>query len=236
MGKTNTDQQILANKSAKMSETEEKFCCNTLKYPKEFLCCLSLEVGAVAFAVLIILFNITTIALASFHLNLDATDVSVLVDGGLKEVYSKTAVFYIYEKTPEDWEKQMKLAGGAAIATSILTLLLAVVGLIGIWRRTPILVYFYAIGVSCYIGFWIGTILGLAITADDFIFSYGLGWTLTIALIIVASLSFYFPLAIYSLFLKLCKEQVAFYLSHRLRAKLKLILVPNESMFTFRSV
>ena len=232
----------MANKSAKMSETEEKFCCNTLKYPKEFFCCLSLEVGAVAFAVLIILFNITTIALTSYHVSLDATHVSVLmVDGGSKEVYSKTAVFYIFEKTPEDWEKHMKLAGGVAIAISLLSLLLAIVGLIGIWRRTPILVYFYSLGVSCYIGFWIGTIFGLAISADDFIFSYGLGWSLTIALIIATSLSFYFPLAIYSLFLKLRKEeQVAFYflsfLHHRLRAKLKLILVPNESLLTFRSV
>ena len=220
--------------------SEEGFCCNTLKYPKEFLCCVSLEVGAVAFAVLIILFNITTIALASYHVSLDATDVSVQVDGS-KEVYSKTAVFYIFERTPEDWEKQMKLAGGVAIAISLLSLLLAIVGLIGIWRRTPILVYFYSLGVSCYIGFWIGTIFGLAISADDFIFSYGLGWSLTIALIIATSLSFYFPLAIYSLFLKLRKEeQVAFYflsfLHHRLRAKLKLILVPNESLLTFRSV
>ena len=192
----------------KMSETEERFCCNTLNYPKNFLyCCVSLRTGSLAFAVIVILFNIATITLASFHISLDATDVSVLVDGSNEELYSKTAVFYIFEKSPTDWEKQMKLCGGVAIAISLLSLLLAFIGLVGIFWRTPVLVFFYAIGVSTYIGFWIGTIFGLAIAADDFIISSGLAWTLTIALMLATSFLFYFPLCIYSLFLQLCKEK-----------------------------
>merc|ERR1711874_137474 len=105
--------------------------------------------------------------------------------------------------------KATKLSGGFAIAISLLSLLLAIVGLVGILRRTPLLVYLYACGVSFTIGFWIGAIFSLAIWADDYIISAGLTWkwTLTIALMVAVGFLFYFHLCIKSFYLELCKEK-----------------------------
>ena len=51
--------------SVKMSDTEEKLCFK-FNYPKKFLCCISLETGALVLALITILVNIVHIGIASY--------------------------------------------------------------------------------------------------------------------------------------------------------------------------
>ena len=111
--------------------------------------------------------------------------------------------FYIYEKSTQDWEARTKLSGGWAIASSLLPLILTTIGLIGVLKRKPNLVYWLGIGSGVYIGFWVGDIFGLAINSDNFTISPGLAWTLTIT----TKLLLYFPICAHSLYIKLCKEE-----------------------------
>ena len=49
----------------KMSETEENLCFK-FNFPKKFLCCISLETGALVLALITILANIVHIGIASY--------------------------------------------------------------------------------------------------------------------------------------------------------------------------
>ena len=48
-----------------MCGTEEKLCFK-FNYPKKFLCCISLETGALVLAMIVILANIVHIGIASY--------------------------------------------------------------------------------------------------------------------------------------------------------------------------
>ena len=49
----------------KMCGTQEKLCFK-FNYPKKFLCCISLETGALILAMIVILANIVHIGIASY--------------------------------------------------------------------------------------------------------------------------------------------------------------------------
>ena len=196
--------------SVKMSDTEEKLCFK-FNYPKKFLCCISLETGALVLALITILASIVHIGVASYFISLgaDVTNFGELVDGSKEEVYRITFSFYIFEKTAEDWEFRVKWNGGLVIAFSLLSLLLTIIGLVGLQKRKPILVYILGIGVSIFFTLiLIFTILNPAFYSDDFTISTGLAWTLTIvASVIVFAINFYFSTCVHSLYLKLRKEE-----------------------------
>ena len=69
--------------SVKMSDTEEKLCFK-FNYPKKFLCCISLETGVFALALMSILSNIVHIGVASYFISrvADVTNFGELVDFG----------------------------------------------------------------------------------------------------------------------------------------------------------
>ena len=109
--------------------------------------------------------------------------------------------------TTEDWEKYIKLDGGVDIAFSLISLIASIIGLVGVQMKKPILVYIFSCGVGLYIGMWVAEIFGFALKTGNFTISSGLGWTLTIVLMIATFSLIYFPLCVYSLYLKLCKEK-----------------------------
>ena len=192
-----------------MSETEEKMCFK-FNYPKKFLC-ISLENGALGLAMITILTSIVHIGIASYLISLgpDVTDFGELVVDK-SEVVDKARLifsFYIMENTREDWEYLIKLNGGKDIAFSLISLIASFIGLVGVLKRKPILVYFLFIGVGFYIGVWIGDIFQFALNSDDFTISSGVAWTLTVVLMIATFSLIYFPLCVYSLYLKLRKEK-----------------------------
>ena len=191
----------------KMSETEEKLCFK-FNYPKKFLCGISLETGALVLALITILASTVHIGVASYFISLgaDVTNFGELVDGSKEEVYRITFSFYIYEGNTKYWEHWAKL-NGVDVALSLLALILAIVGLVGVLKRKPTLVLCLVCAVWGYIGFWIGKIFGTAAFCDDFTISPGLAWTLTIALGIALVVLFYFPICVESLYYKLRKEE-----------------------------
>ena len=135
---------------------------------------------------------------------------------GSEEVYRVTFSFYIFEKTTEDWERHMKFVGGFQIAFSLISLILAIIGLVGVLKRKSILVHSLVYGGACYIGVWTANILFyFAIYSDDFTISPGLAWTLTIALVIATVFLFYFPYCVLSLALKLHKKKKEEKVSHK---------------------
>ena len=195
--------------SVKMSDTEEKLCFK-FNYPKKFLCCISLETGALVLALITILASIVHIGVASYFISLgaDVTNFGELVDGSKEEVYRITFSFYIFEKTAEDLEFWVKWNGGLAIAFGLLSLLLTIIGLVGLQKRKPILVYILECGVALSLGPWYFNILDPVFRSDDFTISTGLAWTLTIvASVIVFAINFYFSTCVHSLYLKLRKEE-----------------------------
>ena len=194
--------------SVKMSDTEEKLCCK-FNYPKKFLCGISLETGALVLALITILASTVHIGVASYFISLgaDVTNFGELVDGSKEEVYRITIIFYIFEKTTEDWDTAVKWKAGY-LAFSLISLLMNIIGLVGVQKRKPILVYILCCGVGLCHGLRVATILGSAFESDDFTIPTGLVWTLTIIASVIAILfSFYFAICVYSLYLKLRKEE-----------------------------
>ena len=195
----------------KMSDTEEKLCFN-FDYPKKFLGCISLEKGALVLSLIISLFNIAHIGITSYFISLgaDITNLGelVVVGGSKEEVYRINFGSYISAKTAEDWEHWVKVYGGVDIAFSLLSLVLTIIGLVGVLKRKPVLVALLFLGVCVFNGLWIGTILSPAINSVDFTISSGLAWTLTIAsLFVIIGVLFYLSVCVYALYLKLGKEK-----------------------------
>ena len=176
-----------------------------------------------------------------FSLGPDVTDFGELVDGSKEVHYRVTFSFYIWTMTTEDWEDWIKLRGGVDIACSLVSLIACIIGLVGVQMKKPILVYIFSCGVGLYIGMWVADIFGFALKTGNFTISSGLGWTLTIVLMIATFSLIYFPLCVDSLYLKLRKEKkgeieqvpeeknVLYHTGglHLRRLKPKLILVSN---------
>ena len=191
-----------------MCITGEKLCFK-FNYPKKFLCCISLETGVLALALYTVLANIAHIGVVSYFISrgADVTNFGELVDGSKGEVYRITIIFYIFKKTTEDWDTEVKWKAGF-LAFSLISLLMNIIGLVGVQKRKPILVYILCCGVGLCHGLWAITILDKAFESNDFTIPTGLVWTLTIIASVIAILfSFYFAICVYSLYLKLRKEE-----------------------------
>ena len=124
-----------------------------------------------------------------------------------KEVYRVTFSFYILDDSKEGWVDRIKQYGGGAIAFSLISLISCMIGLVGLQRKNPSFVNIFYIGVCLYIGSCVGHILGFAWMSEDFTISTGVAWTLTFVLMIATFALVYFPICVYSLYLKLRKEQ-----------------------------
>ena len=193
--------------SVKMPNSEEKLCFK-FNYPKKFLCGISLETGALVLAFITILASIVHIGVASYFISLgaDVTNFGELVDSSKEEVYRITFGFYILERNTEGWEHWAKW-NGVDVAISLFSLILTIVGLVGVLKRKSSLVVCLVCGLVCYHAFWIGNIFWTAVICDDFAMSPGLAWTLTIALVIALVVLLYLPICVESLYFKLRKEE-----------------------------
>ena len=62
--------------------------------------------------------------------------------------------FYIYEKTLEAHKHHINVLGGIGIAGNLLSALSAVLGLVGVYKKIPVLVRIWAYGLAFYLGWW----------------------------------------------------------------------------------
>lgn len=76
--------------------------------------------------------------------------------------------FYVWENTMENFHNQIKLFGWLDIVVNSLIATSAVLGLIGIHKKIPVLVRIWAFGLACYLGYWICWIIILAVFANAF--------------------------------------------------------------------
>ena len=185
----------------KMTETEERKFCFHINYPTKFLCCLSLEFGVLALAVILILLDLTIIGRVSYH----------LINGQghweTGELDVVTVGFYIQNVTRQAFFKSYKWPGGFHIAVSLLTAISAIMGLVGIQRKKPAFVFIFECGVGLLMGYWTPNIIvGWAVTADDL--ASVDAWTLIILFAgAILLLGFYFLVCIEALFIKIRSEK-----------------------------
>lgn len=69
--------------------------------------------------------------------------------------YRRYFSFYIYEKTLEAHKHHINVLGGIGIAGNLLSALSAVLGLVGVYKKIPVLVRIWAYGLAFYLGWWI---------------------------------------------------------------------------------
>ena len=68
--------------------------------------------------------------------------------------YRRYFSFYIYEKTFEAHKHHINVLGGIGIAGNLLSALSAVLGLVGVYKKIPVLVRIWAYGLAFYLGWW----------------------------------------------------------------------------------
>lgn len=68
--------------------------------------------------------------------------------------YRKTFSFYVYEKTLEAHDHQIKLIGGMSFPVNLLTAIAAAIGMVGVLKKIPILVRIWAYNLAFYLGWW----------------------------------------------------------------------------------
>ena len=187
-----------------MSKKKDKFrgCFN---YPKKF-CCLSLEKGATALALVLLALCIATIALWSWLISTGPMQFGELVDES-EEIYRITFAIYIFELDTKGWENWTRISGGVIMTFALGAAITVILGLVGIQRRSPLLVNIYRIGLGLVFALPVSTIIDLTMEAKDFTTTAGVAWTLII-LVFLAILCFVtlLSLPVYSLYLKLRRE------------------------------
>ena len=93
----------------------------------------------------------------------------------------------------------MTFALGAAITV--------ILGLVGIQRRSPLLVNIYRIGLGLVFALPVSTIIDLTMEAKDFTTTAGVAWTLIIMVsLAIFCIGTYLTAIVYSLYLKLRRE------------------------------
>ena len=188
----------------KMSEKEDKFCC-CFTYPKMF-CCLSLEKGATALALVLLALCIATIALWSFLISTGPMQFGDLVDESEK-IYRITFAIFIGEFDTDGWETWTRIRGGVSMTFALGAAITTILGLVGIQRRSPLLVIIYYCGSGLIPGLGIFTIIDLAMEAEDFTTTAGVAWTLIIMVsLAILCIGTLLLLPVYSLYLKLRRE------------------------------
>ena len=187
-----------------MSKKEDKFC-GCFNYPKMF-CCLSLEKGATALALVLLAVCIATIALWSFLISTGPMQFGELVDES-EEIYRITFAIYIFELDTKGWENRTRISGGVIMTFALGAAITVILGLVGIQRRSPLLVNIYRIGLGLVFALPVSTIITLTTEAKDFTTTAGVAWTLIIlvflAIVCIVTL---LSLPVFSLYLKLRRE------------------------------
>ena len=188
-----------------MSKKEDKFC-GCFNYPKKF-CCLSLEKGATALALVLLAVCIATIALWSFLISTGPMKFGELVDES-EEIYRITFAIYIFELDTKGWENRTRIFGGVSMTFALGAAITFILGLVGIHRRSPLLVNIYRFGLGLVPGaLGVGVSIVLAMEAEDFTTTAGVAWTLIILVFLaIVCIVILLSLPVYSLYLKLRRE------------------------------
>ena len=183
---------------------EDKFC-GCFNYPKKF-CCLSLEKGATALALVLLALCIATIALWSFLISTGPMKFGDLVDES-EEIYRITFAIFIGEFHTDGWETWTRIRGGVSMTFALGAAITTILGLVGIQRRSPLLVIIYYCGSGLIPGLGIFTIIDLTMEAEDFTTTAGVAWTLIIMVsLAILCIGTLLLLPVYSLYLKLRRE------------------------------
>ena len=68
--------------------------------------------------------------------------------------YRRDFSFYIYEKTLEAHKRHINVLGSIGFAINLVSALSAVLGLVGVYKKIPVLVHIWAYGLALYLGWW----------------------------------------------------------------------------------
>ena len=178
--------------------------------PKKTFLCLSLETGVYILATVLLMINIAIISFRSYFIGIgdglkDWTEPLNDSVGTHRLIFS----FYVWEDNLEAQKKEILMWGGLEIAINSLSAILAILGIVGTLKKTPLLVRLFSVGVGGYLGYWAARIIFTAMTAHDFTLSSGVAWTMSIllslALLVLLAILGYF--LAYSFYLKLQKEK-----------------------------
>ena len=117
--------------------------------------------------------------------------------------------FYVWEETLDQLKKEILLWGGLEIVINALSAILAILGIVGTQKRTPLLLRLFSVGVGVYLAYWAARVIFLAKFSQDFTLSDGVAWAVTIllAIALVVFLTILANSLAYSLYLKLRKEK-----------------------------
>ena len=69
--------------------------------------------------------------------------------------YRRDFSFYIYEKTFEAHKRHINVLGSIGFAINLVSALSAMLGLVGVYKKIPVLVRIWAYGLAFYLGWWI---------------------------------------------------------------------------------
>ena len=86
--------------------------------------------------------------------------------------------FYMWRNTMENFRNQIVMFGVLDIVVNTLIAISAMLGLIGIRKKIPVLVRIWAFGLACYLGYWACWIIILSVFAYAFSVSDEVGISL----------------------------------------------------------
>ena len=183
----------------------DKFCF-FFDHPKRFFC-LSLEKGAIAVALFIMVICVASLAtLGIFFIN---------NAGGMKPGERITFAFYIFEAEEQSgeesrgWDGWQEFGGGVYITFAIALMIATIIGLVGIFKRKPLFINIYLWVAAVVCGVLASLPIILATNADAFTIASGAAWTISVLLFfaIVALLGVLLDSPVRSLYLKLYREK-----------------------------
>ena len=76
--------------------------------------------------------------------------------------------FYVWKNTMENFHNQILMFGVLDIIVNTLIAVSAMLGLIGIRKKIPVLVRIWAFGLACYLLYWASWIIILTVFAHAF--------------------------------------------------------------------
>ena len=155
----------------------DKFCF-FFDHPKRFFC-LSLEKGAIAVALFIMVICVASFAtLGIFFIN----------NAGMKPGERITFAFYIFEAEEQSgeesrgWDGWQEFGGGVYITFAIALMIATIIGLVGIFKRKPLFINIYCWVAAVICGVLASLPITLAINADAFTIASGAAWTISVLL------------------------------------------------------
>ena len=100
--------------------------------------------------------------------------------------------FYIWENTLDNFVKQIRLLGGLGIVINALSAISAMLGVVGLKKKIPLLVRIWAFGLGFYLGWWAAWSIILAMFAEDFSVSTEIAAAVTVLAVAACAAAFYF--------------------------------------------